>query len=563
MHLRTEFFAPDTATSPGQRRAGANDDATRHLFSMVPPRCGCENGRPRSRRPSSTPSASRAAVTVTEAADGRRACSSRPTAGVARTGARCASSPPTTDVTGCASASRSTARPISVCGTPLRPAARWHLGRIGPNDKPPFWFPPDNVDDRAHRDAGASLARSPSSSATAPRCSRRRSPTRPKSSAPTRRAQGIALASVRVDVLLALPLALLADRRGRRWLARQRHGRRVRAHGARRAGAQPVRAHRGAGARARGHQRGVVDLGVMVAEEMPAGARAWATSLTTMAGFVGGGTVRVRAAARRRVTSGAWRVLYLVPLLFIPLARRIGSRIAGNARFERARREPCDRTPRRVARHARPPRPLSFSSAVRPLLLSLFATPASQFQNEFLRNERGFSGAQITLFIMLTSIPGGSASSSADGWPNAAAASSARSRCSAASGAPCCSTGPFGASDCTCGRRSARSSAPRRSPHSASTAPSCSRPRRAARPTAASACCRGIGSVIGLSSPATSPTASACPGAHLSGDRPVHPQVLILVAYPETAHRELEDLNPEDAPALNRDFPQRVSHRRG
>jgi MFS family permease len=39
-------------------------------------------------------------------------------------------------------------------------------------------------------------------------------------------------------------------------------------------------------------------------------------------------------------------------------------------------------------------------------LLALFATPASQLMNQFLREERGFSASRISLFSVLTNTPG-------------------------------------------------------------------------------------------------------------------------------------------------------------
>jgi len=38
---------------------------------------------------------------------------------------------------------------------------------------------------------------------------------------------------------------------------------------------------------------------------------------------------------------------------------------------------------------------------------SLFVAPAAQFLNEYLRTERDFSGVQITAFVLLTNTPGG------------------------------------------------------------------------------------------------------------------------------------------------------------
>ena len=40
-------------------------------------------------------------------------------------------------------------------------------------------------------------------------------------------------------------------------------------------------------------------------------------------------------------------------------------------------------------------------------LWSLFLAPAAQFLNEFLRTERGFSGALIAVFVLATNTPAG------------------------------------------------------------------------------------------------------------------------------------------------------------
>ncbi len=40
-------------------------------------------------------------------------------------------------------------------------------------------------------------------------------------------------------------------------------------------------------------------------------------------------------------------------------------------------------------------------------LILLFAAPASQFRNDFLRDERGFSAAQVSLFVVVTNTPVG------------------------------------------------------------------------------------------------------------------------------------------------------------
>ena len=74
-------------------------------------------------------------------------------------------------------------------------------------------------------------------------------------------------------------------------------------------------------------------------------------------------------------------------------------------------------------------------------------------------------------------------------------------------------------------------------------------PRRAAPPTAVSDSRHALAASSDWSSPANSATASDSPvPSRTSPAGPLILVILILVAYPETAHHTLEDLNPEDEP---------------
>ena len=92
------------------------------------------------------------------------------------------------------------------------------------------------------------------------------------------------------------------------------------------------------------------------------------------------------------------------------------------------------------------------------------------------------------------------------------------------------------------------SSGPPPSPPSASTAPSCSPPRPGGGPTASSPSSASSGSAVGLLIVGTLSDREGGIGAAMPyvAIGPALLAVLILVAYPETAHQELEDLNPED-----------------
>ncbi|HVE95270.1 MAG TPA: MFS transporter [Acidimicrobiales bacterium] len=424
-----------------------------------------------------------------------------------------------------------------------RPLVR-HLARIRPVARTPWWLPPDRLDARA----SVVLARLGVLAYVLGYCGTLLTQTITYAAAEFgqgRAAQGVSLAAVRADVLLAVPLALLADRRGRRLLVVFGT---IAACSFATLGVLSVSLGtltvaqvlaRGSGSAA------VVTLGVMVAEEMPAGARAWATSLMVMAGAFGAGlcVILLPVADMNPVAVpmtdwhvGAWRLLYLVPFAGIPLARAAGRGLEESRRFVVAHAS-------RVRGHGRRFWLLALSG----FLLALFTSPASQFQNEFLRNDRGFSGARITLFILATSIPGsigivvggrlaeiGRRAVGAlavavgvgltvvmyhsTGWPLWAVSSIGSIFGAAAVPA----LGVYGAELFPTGARGAANGM--------------------------LGLIARVGSVIGLV--ATGYLADRIGLARALLYMAAGPAVmtaLVLLFYPETAHRELEDLNPEDA----------------
>jgi MFS family permease len=96
------------------------------------------------------------------------------------------------------------------------------------------------------------------------------------------------------------------------------------------------------------------------------------------------------------VDERGWRVLYVLPLLFLPLVRGVLRSLPETRRFAR----PHVEAP--VAGHGR----RFWLLATTGLLVAVFAAPASQLLNEFLKDERGFSAARITLFTIVTVAPG-------------------------------------------------------------------------------------------------------------------------------------------------------------
>lgn len=425
------------------------------------------------------------------------------------------------------------------------PPLRSFLSKIGgPSEEAPIWFPPDRMDARASTTLarigvlafvlgyGATLLTQIITYAA-------------EEFGANKGAQGIALAAVRADVLIALPLTFLADRRGRRRLVVQGSviACAITAVGAI---APNLWALTGAQVVARGLINAcILTLGVMVAEEMPAGARAWATSIISSAGFAGAGLCLFMLPFAD-LSSGAWRALFLVPLALIPLAMRAGSGLEETHRFVAHVEQRSERvSPFRVLRDHRNRFLLLAASG---LLISIFATPASQFQNEFLRNERGFSGLEITLFVAITGAPG------AIGIILGGRLAE-RGRRLVGAVATFVGVGGTLAMYYTSGVGLYAWSAAA-SLVGAAAVPALGVYGAELFPTEARGAANGglglatrIGSVIGLIVAGQLGDSIGLPRAlTYLAIGPLLLTFLILAAYPETAHMELEDLNPEDAP---------------
>ena len=91
----------------------------------------------------------------------------------------------------------------------------------------------------------------------------------------------------------------------------------------------------------------------------------------------------------------AWRLLYLVPLVGIPFTRVVVRGLPESERFVAA----IERPP--VKAHAARLWLLAASA----FLGSIFVAPASQFMNDFLRDDLNFSAARISAFTLLTNTP--------------------------------------------------------------------------------------------------------------------------------------------------------------
>ena len=210
------------------------------------------------------------------------------------------------------------------------------------------------------------------------------------------RPQSVALAAARICVFLAVAIVALADRRGRRrlllWSATG-----ALLFGATTALAPSIGWYTGSQILTRSCSTAMaVLITVLAAEEMPAGARAFGVSVLGMSAALGAG-VCVLALPLADTNEGGWRWLFVIPLIALPLMRHIGARLRESRRFERAHDIP--------AAIGHRDRLILLAAAV--FLLQLFTAPASQLQNEFLRDERNYSAFGISMFAVFTSTPAG------------------------------------------------------------------------------------------------------------------------------------------------------------
>jgi MFS family permease len=271
---------------------------------------------------------------------------------------------------------------------------RWTLGRRFrvAHGRPPWWAPPDRVDSRQVLVLGLLAAASMSSAFT--------------NTLFTQTAQfaaddfgvgdtgfGIAGAVVRAGIIISLPLAALADRVGRKRVMRFV------------AWAAPITCALGAVAptfpalvatQMIGRPLGLtLDflIAVVVAEEMPRNSRAYAVSVMAMASGLGAG-IAVMALPLADLGESSWRLVYLVTLVWLLVAVDIVRRLPETVRFER---------PHVIA----PPmdwRRFAILATVA-ICANFFVAPASFFQNRYLREIRGFDASTIAMFTLITATP--------------------------------------------------------------------------------------------------------------------------------------------------------------
>jgi MFS family permease len=183
------------------------------------------------------------------------------------------------------------------------------------------------------------------------------------------------------------------------------------------------------------------------------------------------------------------------------------------------------------------------------MLLNLFVAPASAFQNRYLKNERGFSASRISALTLLTNTPGGI------GIIVGGRLADLRGRRIVGSialfGGTVCTVWFFFAQGWTMWLASAigaivgAASVPALGVYSAELFPTSLRGKANAAITVLALIGSGIGLVA--AGAMSDRWGEFAPGMALLALGPMMVCALVLKLYPETAHRELEELNPEDA----------------
>ncbi|MGB3055099.1 MAG: MFS transporter [Acidimicrobiales bacterium] len=353
--------------------------------------------------------------------------------------------------------------------------------------------------------------------------------------------QGLTLASARAGVLLSLVIMTIADRRGRQRLlvVCTISGILAASLGALAPNLTTLGATQFL---TRSFSTALALLiAVVAAEEMPAGGRAYAASVVAMTTALGaGGAVLLLPLAD--LHPGAWRILYVAPLLALPTFARLAGRVPESRRFMRPHA--------RVTMKGHRGRLTLLGAST--FFGVMFLAPVTQFQNEFLREERGFSALAITIFTICTNTPAGI------GVVVGGRLADQRGRKVVGAvgtlGGAVLLAAAFHASGIwlwlawVVGGVIGAMTVPALAVYGPELFPTALR----GRANGIISLTGVIGAAIGLFAAGwmSDRYGSIAPGLTVLAAGPLVVTVLVLTLYPETAHLELEELNPEDAAFL-------------
>lgn len=401
----------------------------------------------------------------------------------------------------------------------------------------PWWSPPDMLDARASRMVARLSTLSMVSGYLGTVISQTITFAADQFDA-SKSAQGATLAAARTGVLLSLVLMVIADRRGRqRLLVFCTVG------GIIAAGIGALSPNLVFLGTTQFFSRSFATaltllIAVVAAEEMPKGARAYAASVIAMTGALGaGGAVILLPVAD--LDPNGWRIIYLAPLLVMPFYVRVASRVPESLRFVR----PHARVT--MAGHRGRLALLGAST----FFGVLFLAPATQFQNDFLRDDHGFTALGITIFTICTNTPAGigivvgGRLADLKGRRIVGAIGTFGGAVLLASAYHV--SGPWLWLAWVSGSIVAAMTVPALAVYGPELFPTALRGRANGIITLTGV----VGGAIGLSVAGRlgDHFGSLGPGLTMLAAGPMVVALLVLTLYPETAHMELEELNPEDA----------------
>jgi MFS family permease len=368
------------------------------------------------------------------------------------------------------------------------------------------------------------------------------------------------LIGARVGGLLALLIVALADRRGRRkvLLVSTYAGLLLAATGA----LAPNLALLGVSqtvARSFSASMALI-VAIIAVEEMPSGSRAFAVSVLTLTAGLGSGGV-VLALQVAELAPWAWRVYYLIPLLAVPAVLRLSRQFGESRRYEVLELDEQGRRPdgdevhagheRRAARRRRLTHLARFAAiGSSTFLLFVFLQPQSNYLNDYLRTEQGYVGWKISAFQVVTTVPAG-----AFVLMGGALADRYGRRVVGATGAglgALFSVAMFHATGWPIWGLSLLSTI-----FAAMAVPALGVYGPELFPTSQRGLANGGIALMGTGGVVAGllvvgrlydQWGSYVPALTLLGLGPLLAVVIIVIFYPETAHLELEQLNPEDAP---------------
>ena len=143
-------------------------------------------------------------------------------------------------------------------------------------------------------------------------------------------------------------------------------------------------------------------IAIVSSEKVPANSRAWSLAALVIGSALGAGAAAVMLPLAG-LSVGSWRILYAVSIFALLAIKPFSKHLRESRRFEVLSKASYDIPQIKRSRKNRNALVLLSAST---FLLNLFTIPASQFRNQFLSHDRGFSAAAISAFTLITAAPG-------------------------------------------------------------------------------------------------------------------------------------------------------------